>query len=971
MATDIRTTSSTAFKNDEVRATKVDDTQTPVPASDADEIAAAVWANDVDEKLEQINEAFVDGSPVAKLTVGDASGDAAMCVDAATANAATVEFQRDGSFDWSVGSEADGNFAVRRAGTGNPTTVVVRSDGSGASLTGTLDADALAVTSGANAASIALVGSDPEGVVSAEPGSLRMTTGGELHLKLSGTGNTGWAQVATDGVLPALSAVLAQGATTGANDIEVSDGQKLAPVTDGQADLGTDALRFGTGYVDTLDADTKVAAPQVELSAGASSASVQLTVTGPESVVTADPGSLAMTTAGEVFVKVSGTGNTGWAQLALSVPAAGLSDILGVGNSTGANDLEVADGQSVKPATDGGADLGEDTKRFGTVYGQTGNFGSKVRTADVEVWSGSDDANLRLRQNSPESADTANPGSLRTTTGGQVFVKASGTGSTGWEALALSSDTHASKHAQGGVDALNAQDLGSGAAAADQVMKSDGSGGWDLTPIPLGDLVGPGSAIDEALARYDATTGKLLQSSSVTLSDAGALAGVTTVNGVVVENHSARHENGGADELLAQDLGSGTAVSGQYLVADGSGAWGLSNNLASDIVFGPPSSSDHAVARFDGTTGKLLQNSGVTLSDTGAVAGASTYNGVVVENHSARHENGGADEISVAGLSGQLGDPQIHVAAVPPGHGDDSGDGYAVGSRWLDTSTGDAYTCLDATSGRARWVPEVRPTKFGLPTDDMVFHFETRGPAAFNYDAGKVRDGCGYVSTGLIKTLRTTVIPSTEGLWVGGNLTSSGSGRVEFPVPSSGGPMNDLFAGGGTVLIWAYALSSTSGRIISQETNASNNSTTYGWCTYTKSLTSTTAEMYFQIRVNTGGGGVHWTRWYNSVAATVVAGRYTLWGVRWDSDSLSGGVSAGAPDIIINNAIITPPNIAIGTNNGADYRKGTGVPMMLGNNEAGSRTFDGIIGPSMAWNRALSNDEILAVWDVMRNRYGY
>ena len=41
-------------------------------------------------------------------------------------------------------------------------------------------------------------------------------------------------------------------------------------------------------------------------------------------------------------------------------------------------------------------------------------------------------------------------------------------------------------------------------------------------------------------------------------------------------------------------------------------------------VDGPASSTDNAVARFDGTTGKVIQNSVVTVSDTGAVAGVTT-----------------------------------------------------------------------------------------------------------------------------------------------------------------------------------------------------------------------------------------------------------------------------------------------------------------------------------------------------------
>lgn len=47
-----------------------------------------------------------------------------------------------------------------------------------------------------------------------------------------------------------------------------------------------------------------------------------------------------------------------------------------------------------------------------------------------------------------------------------------------------------------------------------------------------------------------------------------------------------------------------------------------SPSLGGDVV-GPASATDNAIARFDTTTGKLIQNSVVTVSDTGAVAGVS------------------------------------------------------------------------------------------------------------------------------------------------------------------------------------------------------------------------------------------------------------------------------------------------------------------------------------------------------------
>jgi hypothetical protein len=51
------------------------------------------------------------------------------------------------------------------------------------------------------------------------------------------------------------------------------------------------------------------------------------------------------------------------------------------------------------------------------------------------------------------------------------------------------------------------------------------------TPAGGGDVTGPASATDEALARFDGTSGKLLQNSNATLTDAGNLSVTGTVNG--------------------------------------------------------------------------------------------------------------------------------------------------------------------------------------------------------------------------------------------------------------------------------------------------------------------------------------------------------------------------------------------------------------------------------------------------------
>ena len=50
------------------------------------------------------------------------------------------------------------------------------------------------------------------------------------------------------------------------------------------------------------------------------------------------------------------------------------------------------------------------------------------------------------------------------------------------------------------------------------------------SPSLGGDVVGPASATDNAIARFDTTTGKLLQNSVVTVGDTGAVTGVTTLS---------------------------------------------------------------------------------------------------------------------------------------------------------------------------------------------------------------------------------------------------------------------------------------------------------------------------------------------------------------------------------------------------------------------------------------------------------
>jgi hypothetical protein len=88
--------------------------------------------------------------------------------------------------------------------------------------------------------------------------------------------------------------------------------------------------------------------------------------------------------------------------------------------------------------------------------------------------------------------------------------------------------------------------------------------------------------------------------------------------------------NGGTGAATATDglnnlLPSQTGNTGKYLTTDGTNtSW--SANASGDVV-GPVSATDNAVARFDGTTGKLIQNSGVTVDDNSNITTNAIFEG--------------------------------------------------------------------------------------------------------------------------------------------------------------------------------------------------------------------------------------------------------------------------------------------------------------------------------------------------------
>lgn len=70
---------------------------------------------------------------------------------------------------------------------------------------------------------------------------------------------------------------------------------------------------------------------------------------------------------------------------------------------------------------------------------------------------------------------------------------------------------------------------------------TDGAAVWlDTTSVGSGDVVGPGSSTNNALARFDGTTGKLIQNSLTTMDDNGEITfteGTTATKGIIYPNN--------------------------------------------------------------------------------------------------------------------------------------------------------------------------------------------------------------------------------------------------------------------------------------------------------------------------------------------------------------------------------------------------------------------------------------------------
>ncbi len=98
---------------------------------------------------------------------------------------------------------------------------------------------------------------------------------------------------------------------------------------------------------------------------------------------------------------------------------------------------------------------------------------------------------------------------------------------------------------------------------------------------------------------------------TVTSVDLTAGTGISVSGGPITSSGSITVTNTSPDQTVSIASGTGISVTGSYPSFTVTNS---SPSLGGDVV-GPASATDNAVVRFDSTTGKLIQDSGVSISD--------------------------------------------------------------------------------------------------------------------------------------------------------------------------------------------------------------------------------------------------------------------------------------------------------------------------------------------------------------------
>ncbi len=266
-----------------------------------------------------------------------------------------------------------------------------------------------------------------------------------------------------------------------------------------------------------------------------------------------------------------------------------------------------------------------------------------------------------------------------------------------------------------------------GGCSASQTYRRNGTDtGWEcFTPGAgsAGDVVGPSSATDNAIVRFDTTTGKLVQDSGVTMSDLALTGGQVLTAAVVAPTQSTAARVGNDFVLNASNATAGSSTAG----AAAGGAVSINGGNAARLTSG--FAAGGAVTATGGT--------GISVSDGGNFTGQGGVGGDGSGSGGAARLTGGAG----GAPNGNGGTATVKAGAA-------SGSGTAGAAVLTSANTANNLTC-DNTS--------CRPGGTWTITPRAIVPLAGQSGAAITTQAA---DDCTIVGTNLSTTFKTLGTPT-------------------------------------------------------------------------------------------------------------------------------------------------------------------------------------------------------------------
>jgi hypothetical protein len=310
------------------------------------------------------------------------------------------------------------------------------------------------------------------------------------------------------------------------------------------------------------------------------------------------------------------------------------------------------------------------------------------------------------------------------------------------------------------------------------------------------------------------TTTNIAEGTNLYYTDARARAAISAGTGISYNNTTGVVTNAAPDQTVAIAGGTGISTSGTYpsftvtntapdqtvVLNAGTGIstsgtypnFTITNtapSLGGDVV-GPASATDNAVARYDTTTGKLLQNSLVIIGDTGSVTGvnALTAESLTVNNN-VTFGTSNSDTINFVGRINSDFDPATDNTYDLGRVGHEWRDLYIDGTANIDSLIADT---ADINAGT------IDNTTIGAttPQNGSFVNLSVTGTTSFDGSQGTSGQVLTSAGTGNTPTWTTpttgTVTSITAGTGLtGGTITTSGTIAIDSTVVVTSGSYAD------------------------------------------------------------------------------------------------------------------------------------------------------------------------------------